>query len=86
VVHFGVTERPTGAWITQQLRGATPYEEMPKYLICDNDKKYGPKFESVGLASGIEVFHMPYLAPRANAICARFVRRVCGGNVWITCW
>jgi putative transposase len=80
VVHFGVTERPTDEWITQQLREATPFDEKPKYLICDNDKKYGPMFERVAKTSGIEVIHTPYEAPRANAICERFVgslRREC---------
>ena len=42
-------------------------------LICDNDKKYGQKFERLAKASGIEVIHTPYAAPRANAICERFV-------------
>ena len=80
VVHVGVTDHPTDEWITQQVRDATPFEEKPKYLICDNDKKYGPMFERVAQASGIEVIHTPYEAPRANAICERFVgslRREC---------
>jgi putative transposase len=33
VVHVGVTDLPTDAWITQQVRDATPFEEKPKYLI-----------------------------------------------------
>ena len=80
VVHVGVTVHPTDEWITQQIRDATPFEEKPKYLICDNDKKYGPMFERVVQASSIEVIHTPYEAPRANAICERFVgslRREC---------
>jgi putative transposase len=80
VVHVGVTDHPTDEWITQQIRDATPFEEKPTYLICDNDKKYGPLFERVAQASGIEVIHTPYEAPRANAICERFVgslRREC---------
>ena len=80
VVHVGVTDHPTDEWITQQVRDATPFEEKPTYLICDNDKKYGPMFERVAQASGIEVIHTPYEAPRANAICERFVgslRREC---------
>ena len=83
VVHVGVTDRPTDEWITQQVRDATPFEEKPKYLICDNDKKYSPMFERVALASGIEVIHTPYEAPRANAICNR-LWGVYGGNVWST--
>jgi hypothetical protein len=41
VIHFGVTPRPTDAWVAQQLREATPFGSAPKYLICDNDRKYG---------------------------------------------
>jgi transposase InsO family protein len=80
VIHFGVTEHPTDAWVTQQLREATPFDEKPKYLICDNDKKYGDGFERLAKASGIEVIHTPHEAPQANAICERFVgsvRREC---------
>ena len=80
VVHVGVTDDPTDEWITQQVRDATPFEEKPKFLICDNDKRYGHMFERVAQASGIEVIHTPYEAPRANAICERFVgslRREC---------
>jgi putative transposase len=80
VVHVGGTDHPTDEWITQQVRDATPFEEKPKYLICDNDKRYGHLFEQVVQASGIEVIHTPYEAPRANAICERFIgslRREC---------
>ena len=55
-------------------------------MICDNDKKYGPLFERVAQASGIEVIHTPYEAPRANAICERFVgslRRECLDHVLV---
>jgi putative transposase len=80
VVHVAVTNHPTDEWITQQVRDATPFEEKPKFLICDNDKRYGSLFERVVQASGIEVIHTPYEAPRANAICERFIgslRREC---------
>ena len=74
VVHFGVTDHPTDAWVAQQLRETTPFEEKPKYLICDNDSQFGAGFERVAETSGIEVIHTPYQAPLANAICERFVR------------
>jgi putative transposase len=41
VVHFGVTRHPADAWIAQQLREATPFAEGPRFLIRDNDRKYG---------------------------------------------
>jgi putative transposase len=80
VVPVGATDHPTNEWITQQIRDATPFEEKPKYLIGDNDQKYGPLFERAAQASGLEVIHTPYAASGANAICERFVgslRREC---------
>lgn len=80
VVHFGVTRNPTSEWVTQQLREATPNGLGPKYLIRDNDGKYGALFDRVAKASGIEIVRIPHRAPRANAVCERFmgsVRREC---------
>ena len=80
VVHFGVTRNPTDAWLAQQLREATPLAQGPRYLIRDNDRKYGKLFARVAAGTGIEVLRTPYEAPKANAICERFlgsVRREC---------
>ena len=80
VVHVGVTRSPTDAWTAQQLREATPYGQTPKYLIRDHDSKFGPCFARVAATSGIKILKTPYHAPRANAICERFlgsVRREC---------
>jgi putative transposase len=80
VVHFGVTRAPNAAWAAQQLREATPFCSGPKYLIRDNDIKFGRRFDKVAKATGIKVLHTPYQARRANAVCERFlgsVRREC---------
>ena len=80
LVHFGVTRNPTDAWLAQQLREATPFAQGPGYLIRDNDRKYGKLFARVAAGTGIEVLRTPYEAPKANAICERFlggVRREC---------
>jgi putative transposase len=76
VVHVGVTRSPTDPWVAQQLREATPYGQAPKYFICDNDRKFGPCFARVATTSAIELLHTPYHAPRANAVCERFLRSV----------
>src|SRR5499425_2549469 len=62
------------------LREATAYGDGPKYLIRDNDGKFGVGFARVAQTSHIEILKTPYHAPRANAICERFlgsVRREC---------
>ncbi len=76
VVHMGVTRSPSDAWVAQQLREATPYGQAPKYLIRDNDSKFGACFLRVATTSGIKLLKTPYQAPRANAVCERFLRSV----------
>lgn len=76
VVHFGVTRHPTDEWVAQQLREATPNGEGPKYLIRDNDTKFGSKFQQVCEGSNIKVLKTPVRAPKANAICERFLGSV----------
>jgi putative transposase len=76
VIHVGVTRPPTDAWVAQHLREATPYGQAPKYLIRDNDLKFGPCFARVATTSAIEILKTPFHAPRANAICERYVRSV----------
>lgn len=64
------------AWIAQQLREATPFGEGARFLIRDNDSKYGERFARVAAASGIEVIRTPLAASKANAVCERFMGSV----------
>jgi len=73
IVHTAVTAHPTDVWVAQQLREATPWGEHPRFLIRDNDSKYGPHFEAVAAGSGIEVIRTPVRAPNANSFCERFL-------------
>jgi len=87
VVHVGVTRHPSDAWVAQQLREATPFGQGPKHLIRDNDAKYGAHFAAVAAGAHIDVITTPLQAPRANALCERFVgsvRRECLD--WVLLW
>src|ERR1700741_902248 len=59
VVHMGVTRHPTDAWVAQQLREATPFGTAPRFLIRDNDRKYGAAFARVAAGSRIAVLRTP---------------------------
>jgi putative transposase len=86
VVHVGVTRHPTDAWVAQQLREATPFGTSPRFLIHDNDSKFGAQFARAAASSRIEVLRTPVRAPRANAFCERFlgsVRRECLDHLFI---
>lgn len=41
VIHFSVTRHPTQAWVAQQLREATAEGVHPKFILRDNDSKFG---------------------------------------------
>ena len=60
VIHVNVSQAPSDAWVAQQLREATPYGQTPKYLIRDNDGKFGPQFGHVAATSGIKILRTPY--------------------------
>ena len=69
VVQFNVTRSPGDAWVAQQLREATPYGAGPKYLIRDNDAKFGSTFDVVVEGSGIKLVTIPPRSPNLNPIC-----------------
>jgi putative transposase len=86
VVHVDVTRSPTDTWIAQQLRVATPEGNGLRFLVRDNDDKFGPAFARVAATSGIYVLRTPPRAPRANAVCEWFLgsaRRECLDHVMI---
>ena len=86
VVHVNVTRAPTDEWTAQQLREATPGGQGPRFLIRDNDGKYGASFTAVAEGSGTEVVRIPPRSPNLNPICERFlgsVRRECLDHILI---
>src|SRR5262245_64755437 len=44
VVHFNVTEHPTGYWTAQQIVNAFPDDSAPAYLLRNRDQIYGEQF------------------------------------------
>lgn len=73
IIHVSVTRNPTDFWLAQQLREATPFGQAPCYLIHDRGTNFGETFTRVAVTSGITVLKTPYRAPKANAICERFM-------------
>jgi hypothetical protein len=81
-----VTRAPSYAWVAQQFRNATPDGRGRRFLLRDRDSKYGQVFDRVAAGVGARVIRTPVLAPRANAICERFlgsVRRECLDHILI---
>jgi len=49
------------------------WDKHPKYLVLDNDSKFGENFEQATTLRGIELLRTPFKAPKANANCERFL-------------
>ena len=74
IIHFGVTTNPTAEWTIQQFRNATPYGEIPKYLVHDNDPIFRSKaFQSFLKSSNITAKRTAYRSPWQNPYAERVI-------------
>jgi putative transposase len=87
-VHLlGLTQHPTGPWVTQQARNLLmDIQASFRFLIRDRDAKYTASFDAVFTSEGIQIVRTVIQAPRANAICERWIgtlRRECTDHLLI---
>jgi hypothetical protein len=53
IVHWNVTEHPTGAWTVQQFRAIVPVDQSQRFLIHDRDSIYTAAVDDAVRAMGI---------------------------------
>jgi putative transposase len=73
ILHFNVTEHPTGPWIGQELREAFPESCPYRYAILDGDAKFGQKVTDVLRADGIKSVRISPASPWQNGVAERWI-------------
>jgi putative transposase len=73
ILHFSVTEHPTGPWIVQQLREAFPESCPYRYAILDRDGKFGEEVTELLTASGMTPTRISPASPWQNGVAERWI-------------
>jgi transposase InsO family protein len=73
ILHFNVTEHPTGPWIVQQLREAFPESCPYRYAILDGDAKFGTEVIDVLAHCGMKPVRISPASPWQNGISERWI-------------
>jgi len=73
ILHFNVTEHPTGPWIVQQLREAFPDSCPYRYAILDRDGKFGEEVTDILTASGMKPTPISPASPWQNGVAERWI-------------
>ena len=80
LLHFNVTEHPTGAWTAQQIVEAFADREAARYLIRDRDSKYSAevrlRIKSLGMHEILTAPRSPWQNPYAERLIGS-IRREC---------
>src|SRR5262245_51219681 len=81
---LSVTAHPNAEWIARQLTEACAWREVPRYLIRDRDRAYGPAFIRRVRAMGIRDRPISARSPWQNGYAERVIgsiRRDCLDHV-----
>jgi len=74
IEHFASTLNPSSVWVVQQIREATPFDNIPKYLIHDNDSIFtSAVLQNFLEHTNIKSKRTAYKSPWQNPVCERMV-------------
>jgi putative transposase len=76
ILHFEVTDRPTAAWVVQQLRETFAHDAAPRHLIFDRDSIFSAQVVSTVKSFGVQPTRTAYRSPWQNGVAERWVGSV----------
>jgi hypothetical protein len=84
IVLLTVRGKPSAMWLAQQVTEAFPWDSAPKFLVRDNDVKFGGVFKRRARSMGIRDRPTRFRSPRQNSHTERVIgtiRRECLDHV-----
>jgi putative transposase len=73
ILHFNVTKHPRSMWVVQQLRQAFPFDSAPRFLIYDQDAKYGLEVPIAIRSMKIDAIQTSHQSAWQNGVAERWV-------------
>jgi putative transposase len=73
ILHWNVTEHPTGEWTAQQFRSFLTGDEPYRVIVHDRDSVFSPAVDNVLQSMNLRVLKTPARVPQANAFCERLI-------------
>ena len=73
ILHWNVTDHPTGEWTAQQFRMVVFGDQPHRFVVHDHDSIYSEGVDRTIAAMGLTVLRTPVRAPQANAFCERLI-------------
>jgi len=73
ILQCNVTQHPTAAWVSQQLREAFPYDSAPQFLVFDREHTFDGEVIQTAVNLGIRPVRTAVRSPWQNGIAERWV-------------
>jgi hypothetical protein len=73
ILPFNVTKHPTSSWIVQQLREGFPFESAFRFLIFDQDARYGREVPVAVRSLRMSPVRTSFESPWQNGVAERWV-------------
>lgn len=73
ILHVNVTAHPTARWVSQQLREAFPFEDVPRYLVMDRDSIFSAAVTHTLRGMQVRPIRTCFQSPWQNGVAERWV-------------
>jgi transposase InsO family protein len=74
ILHFGVTDHPTAAWVIQQLRETFPFTTSVRRLVFDRDTSFSAQVVATVKSFELKPKRISFRSPWQNGVAERWIQ------------